>query len=152
MAGLPEWISLGLLARSVPREDVDAAVAACGRRAKRAGGKLPPHVMVYFAMALALFPDDDYGVDGPAGHPAHPAPAGGQILEVAGAAVARGRTVDADQQLRPQRQRELPQGCGQNALVAGDAAGRRCRAAAAWRRTRGCWPPTPPAACGRSCP
>jgi len=31
-----------------------------GRGAKRAGGKLPPHVMVYFAMALALFADDDY--------------------------------------------------------------------------------------------
>ena len=30
------------------------------RSARRAGGKLPPHVMTYFAMALALFADDDY--------------------------------------------------------------------------------------------
>ena len=30
------------------------------REGRRAGGKLPPHVMVYFAMALALFAEDDY--------------------------------------------------------------------------------------------
>ena len=30
-----------------------------GKAAKRSGGKLPPHVMVYFAMALALFASDD---------------------------------------------------------------------------------------------
>ncbi|MEV6796555.1 transposase domain-containing protein [Streptomyces sp. NPDC051320] len=30
-----------------------------GKQAKRADGKLPPHVMVYLAMALALFADDD---------------------------------------------------------------------------------------------
>jgi hypothetical protein len=55
-----DLISLGVLAGSVPREVVDAAVAARGRAARRAGGKLPPHVMVYFAMALALFAEDDY--------------------------------------------------------------------------------------------
>lgn len=49
-----------MLASSVPREVVDAAVAASGRGAKRSGGKLPPHVMVYYAMALALFADEDY--------------------------------------------------------------------------------------------
>jgi Insertion element 4 transposase N-terminal/Transposase DDE domain len=49
-----------VLAGSVPRDVVDAAVAAGGRGAKRSGGKLPPHVMVYFAMALALYADDDY--------------------------------------------------------------------------------------------
>ncbi|MER5918437.1 IS4 family transposase [Streptomyces sp. NPDC001982] len=57
---LAEWISLGLLAGSVPRDVIDEAVAACDRAPKRAGGKLPPHVMVYFAMALALYADDDY--------------------------------------------------------------------------------------------
>jgi hypothetical protein len=57
---LPEWISLGVLARSVPRDEVDAAVAAHGKQAKRAGGKLPPHVVVFFTMALALYGDDDY--------------------------------------------------------------------------------------------
>jgi Insertion element 4 transposase N-terminal len=57
---LTDWISLGVLASSVPRDVVDEAVAAAGRGARRAGGKLPPHVMVYFVMALALFADDDY--------------------------------------------------------------------------------------------
>jgi hypothetical protein len=57
---LTDLISLGVLAESVPRVVFDVAVAAQGRGALRAGGKLPPHVMVYFAMALALFADDDY--------------------------------------------------------------------------------------------
>jgi hypothetical protein len=57
---LPEWISLGVLARSVPRDEVDASVAVHGKQAKRAGGKLPPHVVVYLTMALALYGDDDY--------------------------------------------------------------------------------------------
>jgi hypothetical protein len=55
-----DLISLGVLAASVPRDVIDMAVVARGRGARRAGGKLPPHVMVYFAMALALFADDDY--------------------------------------------------------------------------------------------
>jgi Insertion element 4 transposase N-terminal len=57
---LTDWVSLGVLASFVPRDAVDDAVEACGKQAKRAGGKLPPHVMVYFVMALALFADDDY--------------------------------------------------------------------------------------------
>ena len=57
---LTDWISLGVLAGKVPRDAVDEAVAAAGRGARRAGGKLPPHVAVYFVMALALFPEDDY--------------------------------------------------------------------------------------------
>lgn len=59
-ASLTDLISLGVLAASVPRDVIDTAVAVRGRGAKRAGGKLPPHVMVYFAMALALFAEDDY--------------------------------------------------------------------------------------------
>jgi hypothetical protein len=55
-----DQISLGVLASSVPRDVIDDAVAACGRSAKRSDGKLPPHVMVWFAMAMALFADDDY--------------------------------------------------------------------------------------------
>ncbi len=35
-------------------------MAAAGRGAKRSDGKLPPHVMAYFTMAMALFADDDY--------------------------------------------------------------------------------------------
>jgi Insertion element 4 transposase N-terminal len=57
---LTDWISLGVLASAVPRDAVDDAIEVTGRTAKRSGGKLPPHVMVYFAMALALFADDDY--------------------------------------------------------------------------------------------
>jgi hypothetical protein len=55
-----DQVSLGVLASSVPRDVIDDVVAACGRQAKRSDGKLPPHVMVYFAMAMALFADDDY--------------------------------------------------------------------------------------------
>lgn len=44
----------------MPRDEVDAAVAVHGKQAKRAGGKLPPHVVVFFTMALALYGDDDY--------------------------------------------------------------------------------------------
>jgi hypothetical protein len=57
---LTDWVSVGVLASWVPRDAVDDAVEAAGRAARRAGGKLPPHVMVYFVMALALFADDDY--------------------------------------------------------------------------------------------
>jgi Insertion element 4 transposase N-terminal/Transposase DDE domain len=55
-----DQISLGVLASSVPRDVIDDVVAAAGRQAKRSDGKLPPHVMVYFAMAMALFADEDY--------------------------------------------------------------------------------------------
>ncbi len=57
---LTDLISLGVLASSVPRDAVDEAVGAAGRGAKRSDGKLPPHVMVYFAMAMALFAEEDY--------------------------------------------------------------------------------------------
>jgi hypothetical protein len=57
---LTDWISLGVLASSVPRDAVDAAVAASGKGAKRSDGKLPPHVVVYLVMALALFAGEDY--------------------------------------------------------------------------------------------
>ena len=62
MAGgrLTDWISLGVLASWVPRDAVDDAVEVTGRGARRGGGKLPPHVVVYFVMALALFADEDY--------------------------------------------------------------------------------------------
>jgi Insertion element 4 transposase N-terminal len=50
-----DQVSLGVLASSVPRDVIDDAVSAAGRSAKRSDGKLPPHVMVYFAMAMALF-------------------------------------------------------------------------------------------------
>lgn len=57
---LSDWISVGVLASWVSRDAVDEAVEATGKGAKRKGGKLPPQVMVYFAMALALWADEDY--------------------------------------------------------------------------------------------
>src|SRR5258708_7363593 len=61
---LTDWVSLGVLASFVPRDAVDDAVAWAGKQARRADGKLPPHGMGYFGMALALFADDDYGGGG----------------------------------------------------------------------------------------
>jgi hypothetical protein len=55
-----DLISLGVLASSVPREAVDEAVVATGKQARRSDARLPPHVMVYFVMALALYADEDY--------------------------------------------------------------------------------------------
>jgi Insertion element 4 transposase N-terminal/Transposase DDE domain len=57
---LTDQVTFGVLAASVPRDAVDDAVAAAGKQARRRDGKLPPHVMVYFAMAMALFADEDY--------------------------------------------------------------------------------------------
>jgi hypothetical protein len=57
---LTDHVSVGLLAAAVPRDVVDDAVEEFGRGAKRSDAKLPAHVMVYFAMAMALFADEDY--------------------------------------------------------------------------------------------
>jgi hypothetical protein len=57
---LTDWVSLGVLASWVPRDAVEDAVTETGRAVRRAGGKLPPHVVVYLVMALALFADEDY--------------------------------------------------------------------------------------------
>src|SRR6266705_4696342 len=57
---LTDWVSLGVLSSWVPRDAVDDAVEETGKGARRAGGKLPPHVVVYLVMALALFADEDY--------------------------------------------------------------------------------------------
>ena len=55
---LTDWISLGVLASSVPRDAVDAVVNVTGRQAKRSDGRLPPHVMVYVRHeALRCIPD-----------------------------------------------------------------------------------------------
>ncbi|MCQ9179869.1 IS4 family transposase [Streptomyces sp. IBSBF 2953] len=57
---LPDWIRLGVLAAAVPRDAIEEALAAQWRGVKRRGGKLPPHVVVYFAMGMALYADADY--------------------------------------------------------------------------------------------
>ena len=57
---LTDWISLGVLASWVPADAVDDAVEVTGKKAQRRGGKLPPRVVAYLVMALALFADEDY--------------------------------------------------------------------------------------------
>jgi hypothetical protein len=57
----PDQVSLGVLVTAVPRDAVDAAVAACGVGDRRGGGKLPAHVVAYLTMGLCLFRDEDYG-------------------------------------------------------------------------------------------
>ena len=57
---LSDWISLGVLASWVPRDEIEDAVEAAGKTARRKGGKLPPQVMVYFVMGLALWAEEDY--------------------------------------------------------------------------------------------
>ncbi len=57
---LTDWISLGVLTSFVPRDAVDEAIAATGRGARRSDVTIPPHVVAYFVMALALFAEDDY--------------------------------------------------------------------------------------------
>ncbi|EFC78875.1 transposase domain-containing protein, partial [Parafrankia sp. EUN1f] len=57
---LTDWISLGVLTAFVSRDEIDEAIEATGKAAKRAGGKIPPRVVVLFVMALALFGDEDY--------------------------------------------------------------------------------------------
>ena len=57
---LTDWISLGVLASWVPADAVDDAIEVTGKQAQRRGGKLPPRVVAYLVMALALFADEDY--------------------------------------------------------------------------------------------
>jgi hypothetical protein len=57
----PDQVTLGVLVTAVPRDAVDAAVAACGVGERRRGGKLPAHVVAYLTMGLCLFRDEDYG-------------------------------------------------------------------------------------------
>lgn len=56
-----DQVSIGVLVDAVPRDAVDDAVAACGVRERRSGGKLPAHVTAYLTLGLSLFPGDDYG-------------------------------------------------------------------------------------------
>jgi hypothetical protein len=57
---LTDWVSLGVLASWVPADAIDDAVEATGKNERRRGGKLPPRVVAYLVMALALFADEDY--------------------------------------------------------------------------------------------
>ncbi|WP_462188787.1 MULTISPECIES: transposase domain-containing protein [unclassified Frankia] len=49
---LTDWISLGVLTSFVPRDAVDEAT---GAGARRSDATIPPQVVAYFVVALALF-------------------------------------------------------------------------------------------------
>ena len=51
---ITDYMSLGVVARSVPREMVDEVLAETGRASQRER-ELPAHVMVYYAIALGLW-------------------------------------------------------------------------------------------------
>ena len=53
---LTDFISLGVLSRTVRRELIDEVLAETGRREKRSR-LLPAHVVVYFVIAMAIFRD-----------------------------------------------------------------------------------------------
>ncbi len=57
---LTDWISLGVLTSFVSRDAVDEAIEATGKGTRRSDATIPPQVVAYFVMALALFADDDY--------------------------------------------------------------------------------------------
>ena len=66
LAGLPagprltDHISLGVLARAVPRTTVDEVLRETGKASQRER-ELPAHVMVYYVMALSLYVGASYG-------------------------------------------------------------------------------------------
>lgn len=55
-ARLNDRISIGVLARTVPRDLVDDVLVETGKREKRRR-RLPAHVVVYFVVAMAIFRD-----------------------------------------------------------------------------------------------
>lgn len=53
---LTDRVSIGVLARTIPRDLVDEVLAETGGREKRSR-RLPAHVVVYFVVAMAIFRD-----------------------------------------------------------------------------------------------
>ncbi|WP_211589652.1 IS4 family transposase [Microbispora sp. H11081] len=56
---LTDLVAIGALTSLIPRQVLDAVVAAHGCREQRVR-KLPAHVVIYLLIALCLYPDDDY--------------------------------------------------------------------------------------------
>lgn len=56
---LTDYVSLGVVARVVPRARIDAVLAATKRTSRRTRD-LPAHVVVYYVIALALFMGSSY--------------------------------------------------------------------------------------------
>ncbi len=59
-ARISDHVSLGVLTATVPAELVDAVLADTGRQSQRQR-QLPARVVVYYVMALALYPQASYG-------------------------------------------------------------------------------------------
>jgi len=58
-ARITGYISLGVLAKTFPRDRLQAALAATERTSRRQR-KLPAHVVVYYVIALALYMQVSY--------------------------------------------------------------------------------------------
>ena len=58
-ARITDYIGLGVLATTFPRDRIDAALAATGRTSRRQR-ELPAHVVVYYVIALALYMQVSY--------------------------------------------------------------------------------------------
>src|SRR5205823_14632865 len=49
-----DYISLGVVSRAIPREQIDSILASTGRASVRQRA-LPAHLLVYYVIALALY-------------------------------------------------------------------------------------------------
>jgi hypothetical protein len=56
---ITDYVSLGVIAKTFPREQVDAVLAATGRTSRRER-ELPAHLVVYYVIALALYMQCSY--------------------------------------------------------------------------------------------
>src|SRR5208283_5426542 len=54
-----DYISLGVVSRSIPREKIDSILAATGKASVRQR-ELPAHLVVYYVIALALYMQSSY--------------------------------------------------------------------------------------------
>lgn len=59
-ARVTDFISLGVISRRIPAEEVRRVLAETGRESQRQR-KLPMHVMMYYVIALALYMEVSYG-------------------------------------------------------------------------------------------
>ena len=56
---ITDYVSLGVIAKTFPRERIDAVLAATGRSSQRERD-LPAHVVIYYVIALALYMQYSY--------------------------------------------------------------------------------------------
>jgi hypothetical protein len=88
VAGIPggarvtDFISLGVISRRIPAEEVRRVLAETGRESQRQR-KLPMHVMMYYVIALALYMEVSYGGAGLAGATGEVDPDGAEVFHFA---------------------------------------------------------------------